>query len=96
MATKKAPGKVIITPRPPVGSGDQNGEGGAEIVMKSNIPPELKELANKAPKVGHEEALAVDQSLPKVAAKKANAIKKEALDPKKKTVDKKVKKTVKK
>ena len=56
---KEAPGKVIITPRPPVGSGEES-----EIVLKSSIPcpqpldekcPEEKPLNasdEKAPDLG--------------------------------------------
>ena len=84
----KSPGKVVITPRPPVGSGDQNGDDGSGIVMRSN-KPQLEDLVRVAPDIDHDEALAPGTKLPKVTIKKADAIKKEALDPKKKTVCKK-------
>ena len=72
----KAPGKVIITPRPPVGSGGQNEDEGCVNVLKSAFPEDLK----RVPIVSHEEALDINTDLPPVAAKKADAIKKEALD----------------
>ena len=86
----KAPGKVIITPRPPVGSGGQNENESSGNVLKCAFPDDLK----RVPIVSHEEALDIKTDLPPVAAKKADAIKKEALDVKtvKRTCKKKPKK----
>lgn len=44
---KATPGKVIITPRPPVGSEEESG--GAEILLKSNIPLDLKPIGEDIP-----------------------------------------------
>ncbi len=71
------PGKVIITPRPPVGGGGHNQDDGSGNVLKSAMP-RMEEVV-KDP-LSHEEALAVDTKLPPVAAKKADAVKKEALN----------------
>ena len=71
------PGKVIITPRPPVGGGGHNQDDGSGNVLKSAMP-KMEEIVKDA--VSHEEALAPDTKLPPVAAKKACAVKKEALD----------------
>lgn len=82
----KTPGKVIITPRPPVGSGGQNENELCSDVLKSALP----DILEKGPIISHEEALDVENKLPPVAAKKADAIKKEALNaPQKKRVCKK-------
>lgn len=62
---KEAPGKVIITPRPPVGS--QEGDG-AEILLKCERPrfEDLKPI-NPAD-VKEEEPVCKDEKLPKVKA----------------------------
>ena len=49
----------------------------------------MEDLVRVTPDINHDEALAPGTKLPKVTIKKADAIKKEALDPKKKTVCKK-------
>lgn len=44
---KETPGKVIITPRPPVGSGSESPE--ADIILKCELPDmsELKPISRK-------------------------------------------------
>jgi hypothetical protein len=61
---KEAPGKVIITPRPPAGSQD-DGEG---MVLKSAMPP-LKEIERPAPAdVKAQAPVKDDKKIPKVKA----------------------------
>ena len=62
---KKAPGKVIITPRPPAGS--QEGEG-AEVLLKCEMPrlEDLKPLDSAD--VKKQEPVSKDEKLPKVKA----------------------------
>ena len=66
MATKQAPGKVVITPRPPVGSQDEGA--GGEILLKCEAPrfEDLKPI-NPAD-VKNQEPVNKDEKLPKVKA----------------------------
>ena len=62
---KEAPGKVIITPRPPVGS--QEGDG-AEILLKCERP-RFEDLKPIDPAdVKKQEPVSKDEKLPKVKA----------------------------
>ena len=60
---KEAPGKVIITPRPPAGSQD-DGEG---MVLKSAMPP-LRPIERPDPKDAQDQVADKDKKLPKVKA----------------------------
>ena len=67
MATKQAPGKVVITPRPPVGS--QEGEGaGGDILLKCEAP-RFEDLQPIDPAdIKNQEPVCSDEKLPKVKA----------------------------
>ena len=70
----KNQGKVVITPRPPVGSG--SGENGNETQdILRDLPIEAIPIPKEKP-LSHEEALAPEVKLPKVTLKKKTVVKK--------------------